>query len=84
MPRPIRIGELLRRIIGKRLKTDIQSIVTKTFLEGRQFGAGVPGGADILIAFRMLIEEESRESNLRLAIIDVDLENFFCKLVEYT
>ena len=61
VPRPIRIGELLRRVIGKQLKTDIQSSVTKTFLESRQFGAGVPGSADVLRAFRLLIENEFRE-----------------------
>jgi len=76
VPRPIRIGELLRRVLGKRLKTDIQSTVAKTFLEARQFGAGVPGGADILIAFRLLIESEFRVLDMPLAIIDVDLENF--------
>ena len=37
-------------------KHNIQSTVTKTFLEARQFGAGVPGGADVLIAFRILVE----------------------------
>ena len=37
----------------------------------------MPGGADILIGFRMTIETEFRASGQPLAIIDVDLENFF-------
>ena len=76
-PRPVRIGEVFRRIIGKRLKNDLSSDVSKTFLEHRQFGVGVPGGVDILVAFRMTIESSLRRSGRAFAILDLDLENFF-------
>ena len=40
----------------------------------------MPGGVDVLIAFQLLIENEFRELDMPLAISDVDLENFFCKV----
>ena len=76
-PRPIRVGEVLRRIVGKRLKVDLQADVTKTFLKHRQFGVGVPGGVDILVAFRMVAESSLRSSGKAFVILDFDLENFF-------
>ena len=46
----MRIGEVLHRIIGKRLKIDLNVGVNKTFLENRKFGVGVPRGVDVLVA----------------------------------
>ena len=79
-PRPVRIGEVFRRIIGKRLKNDLSSEVSKTFLEHRQFGVGVPGGVDALVAFQMTAESSLRRSGRAFAILDLDLENFFPKV----
>ena len=75
-PRPVRIGEVLRRIIGKRLKIDLNADVSKTFLEKRQFGVGVPGGVDVLVAFRMIVEARLRRSGRPFVILDLDLQNF--------
>ena len=55
-PRLIRIGELWRRLIAKRLVDTNQAKVQTACLAARQFGAAVPGGAEGLIHFRALLE----------------------------
>ena len=76
-PRPVRIGETLRRIIGKRLNIDLNADVSNTFFEKRQFGVGVPGGGDVLVAFRMVVEARLRRSGRPFVIFDLDLQIFF-------
>jgi hypothetical protein len=51
-PRPIRIGKMRRRFIGKKLAHDSALVMRPVFLRGRQFGVGVPGGCEALIHFR--------------------------------
>ena len=63
--------------MGKRLKIDLQIDANKVFLEHRQFGAGIPGGVDILVAFRMVMETSLRRSGRGFVVLDLDLENFF-------
>ena len=44
-PRPTRVGELLRRVVAKRLARDHQSTLRHFFAARRQFGVALPGGA---------------------------------------
>ena len=43
-PRPIRVGELLRRMVAKRLVHDHRGELQRFFLRRRQFGIAIPGG----------------------------------------
>ena len=76
-PRPVRVGELWRRVIAKRLVHDHRQIVQQLCLRFRQFGVALPGGADILIHARSLIEDLIRDRDQLLAILDLDLKNAF-------
>ena len=77
-PRPIRVGEVLRRIVAKRLVHDHRSSLCRFFLGRRQFGVAVPGGADALIQFRMDMEAHFRNRPEKpLVAVDVDLVNAF-------
>ena len=79
-PRPIRVGELLRRIIAKRLVSDNQSCLQRLFLSRRQCGVGLPGGAEALIHARRCLEQSAAESDVPLAVLDLDLRNCFPSL----
>ena len=63
--------------MGKRLKIDLQTDANKICLGHRQFGAGIPGGVDILVVFRMVKETSLRRSGRGFVVLDLDLENFF-------
>ena len=56
VPRPIRVGELWRRVIAKRLVFDNQTDVASVCKQARQFGVGLPGGADVLVHMRLVLE----------------------------
>ena len=76
-PRPIRVGELWRRVIGKRLVDDNREKVNRICLSLRQFGVAVPGGAEALIHFRTLLEQALGEHGSAMCMIDVDFQNAF-------
>jgi hypothetical protein len=83
-PRPIRIGELWRRVVAKRLLHTHRDAVQAACRAARQFGVGEPGGADALVHWRVLLEEllaggagHGAEPGDALAVIDVDLANAF-------
>ena len=63
------------------MKIDLNANVNKTLLEKRQFGVGVPGGVDVLVAFRMIAEDRLRRSGRPFVIVDLDLQNFFPNVV---
>ena len=79
VPRPIRVGELWRRAIGKRMVADNKEKITNVCKDFRQYGVGIPGGTDALIHFRMVLEELGQTGSIdtALAIIDVDFQNAF-------
>ena len=80
-PRPIRVGELWCRVIGKRLISANREAITKLCLGARQFGVGVPGGADALIHCRVGLESLLHEyGDPALAMMDVDLKKAFPSL----
>lgn len=77
-PRPIRVGELWRRVIAKRLIADQRGRIQEFCLRVRQLGVSIPGGADALIHFRTELETALLESGSgELVILDVDLKNAF-------
>ena len=55
-PRPIRVGELWRRVIAKRVLDEHRAKIQHLCLSARQFGVSVPGGVDGLVHFRLLLE----------------------------
>ncbi len=77
-PRPIRVGELWRRVIAKGLVHDHRHKIQQLMLRLRQYGVAIPGGADTLIHFRSACEEGIRRgSDEALIALDVDFENAF-------
>ena len=78
-PRPIRIGELLRRIIGKHMAHGHRSEFSAVFGSMRQWGVGTPGGCEGLVHFRQLIEQAATDGAIDPVVcLDLDLENCFC------
>ena len=56
-PRPVRIGECWRRVVGKKLVHETRSEAQSLFLGLRQYGIAVPGGTDVLVHFRGVLEK---------------------------
>ena len=79
-PRPIRVGELWRRVVAKRVVELNRTSIKEVCFEARQFGVAVPGGADALIYFRAELEKKLQESDIVIAAIDVDFKNAFPSL----
>ena len=80
-PRPVRVGELWRRIVAKRLAHDLRQAAQAIFLNARQFGIAMPCGTDALVHFRATLEEALRaDDNEALAVLDLDLRNAFPSL----
>ena len=81
IPRPIRIGQVWRRVIAKRLIEANRDAIQKFCLKVRQLGVSCPGGADALIHFRAGVEAFlSVHSTEPIAIVDVDFSNAFPSL----
>ena len=77
-PRPIRVGDHLRRLVGKRLLVKFGARIRKVMLGFLQFGVSVPGGAEALIHVRHTVEEVAALGGLgAVAVVDVDLINCF-------
>ena len=79
-PRPIRVGELWRRVIAKRLVDAHRAEVQRICLGARQFGVAIPGGAEGLIHFRMSLEKHFALQDTCVAAVDVDLSNAFPRM----
>ncbi len=52
-PRPLRVGETLRRFVAKRIAAAERAKIQRVFVRRRQFGVACPGGAEVLIHYRM-------------------------------
>ena len=78
-PRPIRVGELWRRVVAKRLMYDNKVDIASMCKKAKQYGVGFPGGTDVLIHFRIILEKITRSGKLHevFAILDVDFKNMF-------
>ena len=80
-PRPIRVGEMLRRVVAKRIAFDTRSANLKHLASVRQCGVGLPGGAEALIHLRRCMEEALAGDECPVvAILDLDLRNAFPSL----
>ena len=78
-PRPIRVGELWRRVVAKRLMHDHNADIASMCKSARQFGVGYPGGVDVLVHFRIVFEKIARAGSLDevMAILDINYKNMF-------
>ena len=63
-PRPVRVGDHLRRLIGKRLLVKFGARIKKVMLGFLQFGVAVPGRAEALIHARRTVEEVALRDGL--------------------
>ena len=81
-PRQVRVGELWRRVVAKRaLHLHLPSI-RQIMLAAHQYGVAIPGGAEILVHARTVLEETICQdaANGVWTIIDADLVNCFPRL----
>ena len=80
-PRPIRVGEVWRRLVAKRLGADQGAHLQALFLRHRQGGVALPGGAEALIHLRRCLEQAAETSQAEaLVLLDLDLRNAFPSL----
>ena len=81
-PRPLRVGEVLRRMVAKYLLARHQSAIVKRMLRCRQFGVSLPGGTECLIHWRetVIAEISSDPSNGVWALLDLDFQNCYPSL----
>ena len=82
VPRPVRIGEVWRRVLAKHALSKHLPRVREIMLAAHQFGVAVPGGAEILVHARNVAEEVIRRDAAQgvWAFVDVDLVNCFPSL----
>ena len=81
-PRPLRVGELLRRVVAKRALWMNRPRVVQRMLKSRQFGVALPGGGECLIHWRATVVEEIRSDPAHgvWALIDLDWQNCYPSL----
>ena len=78
VPRPIRAGEFLRRLVGKQILRRFGSRIKQVMLAAAQYGVSLPGGAETLIHCRDTFEQVAATGVLgAVAVIDADLVNCF-------
>ena len=80
--RPIQMGELLRKVVSKRILGAARGSVDAACLGARQWGVGAPGGAEGIAHTHLAIERLHAQGLLDqpLAVIQVDAENCFGRL----
>ena len=80
-PRPIRVGEVWRRLIAKGLVHEQRSQIQAFTLKCRQMGVAMPGGAEALIHLRAVAEELlASKGEQVVAVLDLDFRNAFPSL----
>jgi hypothetical protein len=80
-PRPIRVCEWLRKIVGKKGLRLHQNEIAKLMIRYGQFGNAMPGGGEALFHARDCIEELAATGAMgSIAVVDVDLVNCFPSL----
>ena len=82
VPRPIRVGEIWRRLISKHLLHRHEAKVRHVMVEACQYGVSMRGGAEALVHTRETIENAFRSgpSCGVWAAVDVDFQNAFPSL----
>ena len=81
-PRPVRIGELWRRLIAKHVLAKAAMPVRQAMLRAQQYAVMLPGGAEPLIHARRCFRESVLEDPA-LGVwceVDSDLVNAYCSL----
>jgi hypothetical protein len=77
-PRPLRVGETLRRYVAKRIAAGEKRTMEQLFAKRRQFGVACPGGAEILAHYRIQCTEHAAlEGDPTTGEWDIDLKNCF-------
>jgi len=76
--RPIAIGEVMRRILGKMSGNKYQELIVRT-MDGLQYGAGMPSGCEILahlVRTHVTIADREVEDDIakQMAVVGVDLK----------
>ena len=79
VPRPIRVGEIWRRLTSKHLLHRHEAKIRRTMIDACQLGVSMPGGAEAMVHTREIIEGTIRASpDLGTwTVIDVDFQNAF-------
>ena len=77
-PRPLRVGEVLRRWIAKRVAAAEKGRMQRLFARRRQFGVACPGGAEVLLHHRRVTCGGS--VGAEVGDWDVDLKNCYGNL----
>ncbi len=68
--RPVRIGEVLRRIIAKHSLHQHEGRIRRLMLKARQYGVCLPGGAEVLIHAQDVLEHALRSDPDRCLCCD--------------
>ena len=82
-PRPIRVGEVWRRLVAKWLLHKHVPTVRKCMLEHHQYGVSVPGGRDAVVHARRTFRE-TVQADPALGVwaeVDIDYVNAFPRLL---
>ena len=81
-PRPVRVGEVWRRLIAKHMLHSHAARVRKRMLEAHQYGVSIPGGTEILVHARNVLEERLRADPATgvWAVVDLDFANAYPSL----
>ena len=81
-PRPVRVGEVWRRVVAKHSLHQHGHRVRQRMLDAHQYGVAIPGGADVLVHTRTVLERclQDDPSTGVWAVIDLDFENAFPSL----
>ena len=69
-PRPIRVGEVWRRVVAKQLISCQRDALQRLFLQHRQAGVAMPGGAEALIHLRRCLEQSAELSEEAVVVLD--------------
>lgn len=77
--RPIQMGELLRKIVSRRILGAAKGSVDAAVLGARQWGGGAPGGAEGTVHSHLALERMHFRGELpqALAVVQVDAVNCF-------
>ena len=81
-PRPIRVGEVWRRVVAKHALHKHSAKVRQQMLAAHQYGVSIPGGAETLVHARRLLEDVLRYDAATgvWAVVDIDFVNAFPSL----
>lgn len=83
-PRPLRVGEVLRRWVAKRVFHAEKDRAARLLARARQFGVAIPGGAEVLLHYRALREAFAGGGGLgdtAVGVWDNDWVNCFCLIL---